>query len=347
MAIQLKEIKQDGFEKVLWATESSVGLSAIIAIHNTNLGPACGGIRMLPYASESDALYDVLRLSKGMSYKSALAGINFGGGKSVIICDPKAKTKDLFHAFGDFVETFQGRYIAAKDMNIDSPDLAIIKEKTRHVLGVVGEKGSSGDPSPVTALGVFRALEATMEFLHGSKKIDGLRVAVQGIGHVGYTLAELIKKGGGEIWVTDTDKRVVEKAVKELGATAVGLDEIYDLDVDVFAPCARGAVLNSQTIPRLKVKAVVGAANNQLETPQDGIRIHERGILYAPDYAVNSGGIINIFVEYHGYDSNKALKKTDEIYLTMREVFERSKATNKPSFQVADALAEERLYGKK
>ncbi|MFM8315089.1 MAG: Leu/Phe/Val dehydrogenase [Deltaproteobacteria bacterium] len=347
MALNIKELKQEGFEQVFFAQDSAAGLSAIIAIHNTQLGPACGGIRMLPYASQQDALYDVLRLAKGMSYKSALAGINFGGGKSVILGDPKSKSKSLFHAFGDFVETFKGRYIAAKDMNIDSPDLASVKEKTRHVLGVEGEPGTSGDPSPVTALGVFRALEATVEFLHGTKKIDGIRVAVQGIGHVGYALAALIKKAGGEVWVTDTNKSVIEKAQNELGAKFIPLEEIYDLDVDIFSPCARGAILNKLTIPKLKVKAVVGAANNQLETPEDGIRLHQKGILYAPDYAVNSGGIINIFVESQGYEESKALKKTDEIYLTIKEVLNRSKARNQPTFKVADELAEERLYGQK
>ncbi len=347
MALNIQEIKKQDFERVLLATEPRAGLSAIIAIHNTNLGPACGGIRMLPYASQQESLYDVLRLAKGMSYKSALAGINFGGGKSVIIGDPTKKSKDLFHAFGEFVETFKGKYIAAKDMNIDSLDLALVKEKTRHVLGVEGEVGTSGDPSPVTAYGIFRALEATVEFLTGSPKIEGLKVAIQGIGHVGYSLAEYIKKAGGEIWVTDTDMKTVEKAQKELGAKFVALEDIYDLDCDVFAPCARGAILNEVTIPKLKFKAIVGAANNQLATPQDGIRLHERNILYAPDYAVNSGGIINIFIESQGYDRNKALNKTEEIYRTMKEVFERSKKTGRPTFEVADQLAEERLYGKK
>lgn len=347
MALKIQETKEQGFEKVLIAENPNAGLSAIIAIHNTNLGPACGGIRMLPYASQSEALQDVLRLAKGMSYKSALAGINFGGGKSVIIGDPSKKSEGLFHAFGEFVETLKGKYIAAKDMNITSPDLALVKQKCRHVLGVEGEPGTSGDPSPVTAFGVFRALEATLEFLTGSKKMNGLRVAIQGIGHVGYSLAEHIKKAGGEIWVTDTNPKAVEKAQKELGAKFVSLEEIYELDCDIFAPCARGAVLNELTIPKLKVKAVVGAANNQLATTQDGIRIHERKIIYAPDYAVNSGGIINIFIESGGYDPNRALKKTDEIYRTMKEVFERSKKTGKPTFEVADQLAEERLYGKK
>jgi len=347
MALKIQEIKEKGFEKVLFAEDSQSGLSAIIAIHNTNLGPACGGIRMLPYASTNEALNDVLRLAKGMSYKSALAGINFGGGKSVIIGNPAEKSPPLFHAFGDFLDTFKGKYIAAKDMNIDSSDLALVKQKCRHVLGVEGEPGTSGDPSPVTALGVFRALEATVEFLTGSRKVNGLKVAVQGIGHVGYSLAEYVKKSGGELWVTDTNMKTVEKAQKELGARFVPLEEIYDLDCDIFAPCARGAVLNESTIPRLKFKAVVGAANNQLATPQDGIRLHERKILYAPDYAVNSGGIINIFIESKGYDRNQALSKTDEIYRTMREVFDRSKKTGRPTFEVADQLAEERLYGKK
>ena len=347
MALKIQEIKQQGFEKVLSAEDLESGLSAIIAIHNTNLGRACGGIRMLPYGSHSEALNDVLRLAKGMSYKSALAGINFGGGKSVIIGDPSKKSPALFHAFGDFVETFKGNYIAAKDMNIGSSDLALVKQKCRHVLGVEGEPGTSGDPSPVTAYGVFRALEATIEFLTGSKKMNGLKVAIQGIGHVGYSFAEYIKKAGGEIWVTDTNMETVEKAQKELGAKFVALEEIYDLNCDVFAPCARGAVLNSETIPKLKYKAIVGAANNQLATPKDGIRLHERKILYAPDYAVNSGGIINIFIESQGYDRNQALNKTEEIYRTIKEVFERSQKTGKPTFEVADQLAEERLYGKK
>lgn len=347
MALNIQEIKQDGFEKVLVGKDPASGLHSIIAIHNTNLGPACGGIRMLPYASQQEALEDVLRLAKGMSYKSALAGINFGGGKSVIIGDPSKKSKSLFHSFGEFVETLKGKYIAAKDMNIDSPDLALAKEKTRHVLGVEGEIGTSGDPSPVTALGVFRALEATVESLSGSKKLSGLKVAVQGIGHVGYSLASMIKEAGGEVWVTDTNPKAIEKAQKEFGAKFVALEDIYELDCDIFSPCARGAILNEVTIPKLKYKAIVGAANNQLATTQDGIRLHERGILYAPDFAVNSGGIINIFVESQGYDQKKALKKTEEIYLTMKEVFERSKRTNKPTFEVADHLAEERLYGKK
>jgi leucine dehydrogenase len=347
MALKIREIKQDGFEKVLMATDPSSGLSSIIAIHNTNLGPACGGIRMLPYASPEEALEDVLRLAKGMSYKSSLAGINFGGGKSVILGDPNKKSKNLFHAFGEFVDSFQGKYIAAKDMNITSPDLAQVKERTRHVLGVEGEAGTSGDPSPVTALGVFRALEASVEFLTGSRNLRGLKVAVQGIGHVGYSFAQQIKEAGGDIWVTDTNPAIVEKAEKELGATFVPLEDIYDLSVDVFSPCARGAILNESTIPRLRVKAVVGAANNQLATAQDGIRLHDKKILYAPDFAVNSGGIINIFVEFEGYDRDKALQKTEAIYLTMKEVFERSQSTHRPTFEVADRLAEERLYGKK
>ncbi|MCX6103995.1 MAG: leucine dehydrogenase [Proteobacteria bacterium] len=347
MALIIEEVKEQGFEKILVAKDSSTGLSAIIAIHNTRLGPACGGIRMLPYASQQEAMTDVLRLAKGMSYKSALAGINFGGGKSVIIGNPDQKSKKLFHSFGEFVEKFEGKYIAAKDMNIESVDLGLVKEKTRHVLGVEGELGTSGDPSPVTALGVFRALEATAESLTGSKNIKGLKVAVQGIGHVGYSLAALITEAGGEVWVTDTNLKTVEKAKAELKAKFVELENIYDLDCDIFSPCARGAILNSVTIPRLKCKAIVGAANNQLATPEDGIRLHERGILYAPDYAINSGGIINIFIEYQGYDRTKALKKTEAIYLTMKEVFQRSKATHKPTFEVADLLAEERLYGKK
>lgn len=332
-----------GYEKVVYAEEATTGLKAIIAVHNTALGPACGGIRMLPYASRDEAMFDVLRLSKGMSYKSALAGIGFGGGKSVIVGDPKAKTKELFQAFGDFVGTFEGLYIAAKDMNIANADLAAAKSHTKWVLGVEGEPGSSGDPSPVTARGVFRAMEATWETITGSRKLNGVKVAMQGVGHVGHPLAKHLKEAGAELVVTDIDQKALERAQKDFGAKVVGLEEIYDVACDIFSPGARGGVLNPQTIPRLKCRAVVGCANNQLLTEEDGYALQKKGILYGPDFAVNSGGIINIFVEYEGYEEKKALAKADYIYTTMREVYDRSQKTGKPPFVIADTLAEERM----
>ena len=338
-----EELKSPGYERVVYGEDPETGLKAIVAIHSTALGPACGGTRMLPYASREEALQDVLRLAKGMSYKSALAGIGFGGGKSVILGDPGKKTPALFHAFGRFVDSLGGRYIAAKDMNISSRDLMEVQKVTKHVLGIEGVPGSSGDPSPVTAHGIFRALEATVEELRGTRSLAGLKVAVQGVGYVGYDVARRVKQAGGEVWVTDIDPKALDRARNELGAKVVGLEEIYDVPCDVFSPSARGAILNEKTIPRLRCKAVVGCANNQLEKEADGHRIHERGILYAPDYACNSGGIINIFIELDGYSEARALAKADEIYGTMKEIYRRSKATGTPTFQIADRLAEERL----
>lgn len=343
MALQIEEIKTPGYEKVVWGTDETTGLNACVAIHNSNRGPACGGIRMLPYASREEAIHDVLRLAKGMSYKSALAELGFGGGKSVIVGDPGKKTNALFHSFGEFLNRLSGEYIAAKDMNISSEDLKQVKQVSKHVLGIDGEPGSSGDPSPVTARGVLRALEATTEELKGTKSLAGLRLSIQGIGYVGYSLAEKVVAAGGKIWVTDIDSKVLRKAQNELNAQVVGLDEIYDIECDVFAPCARGAILNTKTIPRLKCQAVVGCANNQLETESDGFRLHERGIIYAPDYAVNSGGIINIFVEFGGYDQQKAFAKADRVYFTIKEILQRAKSQRTAPFVIADQLAEERL----
>jgi leucine dehydrogenase len=280
-----------------------------------------------------------------MSYKSAMANIGFGGGKSVIIADPAQKSQALFEKFGDFVDSLAGNYICAKDMNVDSPDLKIVNTHTKHVLGIDGVPGSGGDPSPVTARGLFRSLEATVEELNGNKKLQGLKIAVQGVGHVGYAYAEMIAKEGGQLIVSDTNPKALELAKSKLGAAVVEGDSIYSVACDIFSPCARGAILNEKTIAQLKCKAVVGGANNQLATEEDGNRIHRRGILYAPDYVVNSGGIINVFVEYEGYNLNKALQKADGIYATVKEIFKKSREEKKPTYIVADKIAEQRLYG--
>jgi leucine dehydrogenase len=341
---QITEWKTEGFERVVYCENPQVGLKAMIAIHNTHRGPSCGGVRILPYTTTEEALTDVLRLARGMSYKSALAGIGFGGGKSTIILDPMKKQPEIFAAFGDFVESLKGRYIAAKDMNIESKDLLEIKKRTPHVLGIEGEVGSSGDPSPVTARGLFAAMRATTEEVFKTKSFSGLKVVFQGIGHVGYPAAEMVRENGGSIYVTDTNPETLKRAEKELGATVLELDAVYDFPCDIFSPCARGAILNSKTIPRLKCKAVVGAANNQLETTEDGLRLYERGIFYAPDYMVNAGGIINIFVEYSGkYEAEKAFALTDNIYNTFKEILRRSDADKVPPFVIADRLAEERM----
>jgi leucine dehydrogenase len=338
-----ESVKAEGYENVVYAEHKPSGLRSIIAVHNTHRGPACGGIRLLPYASKDEAIYDVLRLAKGMSYKSALAGIGFGGGKSVILGDPAKKTPAMLHAFGEFVDSFQGRYICAKDMNIDTADLAEVRKKTKHVLGADGQPGSSGDPSPLTAIGVFQSMRATAEVLFGTKDLTGVRVALQGLGHVGYDLAERLHHAGAKLWVTDIDPKAIEKAVSRLGAKAVGLEEIYDVDCDIYSPCARGATVNLKTIPRLKCRAIAGCANNQLETEQDGFRLVERGILYAPDFAINSGGIINVFCEFEGYNPDRAKRLAEGIYDTTREILLRSVQSKKPPFVIAEALAEERL----
>lgn len=347
MEFKTREINTEGYEKVIACEESSTGLNAIIAIHNTNLGPACGGVRILPYATFEEALNDVLRLSRGMSYKSSLAGIGFGGGKSVIILDPQKKTKELFYAFGDFVETLKGKYIAAKDMNINSQDLLDVRSRTKHVLGIEGDKTSSGDPSPVTARGAFQALRATAEEAFGSNGLNGLKLAIQGIGHVGYRFAELAKAAGCELIVTDISESQLKRAQSELGAKVVGPNEIYEVACDIFSPNARGGILNPETISKLKCKAICGSANNQLLAPQDGMRLHEKGILYAPDYAVNAGGIINIFCELDGYKEARAFAMADKIYGTMKEIFLRAREKKIAPFIMADTLAEERLYGRK
>jgi leucine dehydrogenase len=341
--LKIEAIPVKGYEKVWYCESATSGLKSIISVHNLFRGPACGGIRLLPYASRAEALEDVLRLSKGMSYKSALANVGFGGGKSVILCDPKNKTPELFRDFAEFVNRFEGSYICAKDMNITSVDLKLVKKHTKHVLGIDGEPGSGGDPSPVTARGIVRAMEATWQHLTGKRSLAGVRVALQGVGYVGFGVAEYIAKAGGKLWVTDIDTKAVERAKKELGATVVSAESIYDVECDIFAPCARGAVLNANTIPRLQCKAVVGAANNQLQETEDGWRLHRRGILYAPDYAANSGGIINVFVEFEGYKEARALQMADGIFDTMAEVFRRSRESGQPPFVIADTLAEERL----
>lgn len=343
--LRTKHLKIDGYESVVSAEDLSTGLKAIVAIHNTRLGPSCGGVRLLPYASQDEALADVLRLSKGMSYKSAVAGLGFGGGKSVIVAEQHQKEPSLFHSFGDFVESFQGRYIAAKDMNITSPDLLAVKARTRHVLGVEGVEGSSGDPSPITAIGCLEGLRAVWEFLSGKGSLSGVRVSIQGLGHVGYDLAKRIVEERGIVLASDIDAQVLERARRELGVQTVSNDQIFDASVDIFSPCARGAVLNPGTTPRLRCRAVVGCANNQLANHSDGLRLWERNIVYAPDFVVNAGGIINIFVEYEGYNPERAIARAKGVFSTMREILQRSRQEQTPAFVIADKMAEKRLYG--
>ncbi|MDT3670632.1 MAG: Glu/Leu/Phe/Val dehydrogenase dimerization domain-containing protein [Aromatoleum sp.] len=336
-------------EQVVFCSDDRSGLKAIIAVHNSNLGPVLGGCRMWPYASEDEAVRDVLRLSRGMTYKSAIANLKLGGGKSVIIGNPRTdKTPELLKAFAQAVERLHGRYIAAEDSGTGVDDMKYMAQFTRHVSGVhdkPAEHGTrSGDPSPSTAYGVFVGIQAAVRERLLRDSLDGLRVAVQGLGHVGLDLARRLKGAGAELWVTDLQREPLLAAGKELGATVVAPDDIFGLDVDVFAPCAMGAVINDQTVPQLKAKIVAGAANNQLAEPRHGAVLMERGILYAPDYVINAGGIIDVYHERIGnFDPAALARHIEGIHDTLLEVFARARKEERPTGEVADAIAEERF----
>ena len=338
----IEKLDQKDFEEVVFCNDKSVDLKAIIAVHNTVLGPGTGGVRFYPYPKEEDALNDVLRLSRGMTYKSAVSGLPFGGGKSVILGDPeKIKTEELLERFGDFVNTLKGRYICAKDVGVTSQDLRIISRKTKHILGVEGIKNSSGNPSPATAFGVLQAIRALAKELLGRPYLDGLSFAIQGVGSVGYDLAQSLYAEGAKLTICDINKDALNRCLEHFSPKVVSPEAIYDVKCDFFSPCAMGAILNSQTIPRLKCKIIAGAANNQLATPHDGYEIEKKNIFYAPDYVVNAGGIINIAEELLGYDKHRAYDRIAHIYQTMIEIIHRSKKEEKPPFIIADLLAQE------
>ncbi len=332
-----------GYEQLVFNYDATSGLKAIIAIHNTTLGPALGGCRIWPYDSEEAAVIDALRLARGMTYKNAAAGLNIGGGKAVIIADPKKdKTEALFRAFGRFVESLGGRYITAEDVGTSVEDMDIVALETRHVCGV-SSANSSGDPSPVTAYGVWHGMKASAHEVYGSDSLKGKTIAVQGLGHVGYYLCRHLAEEGAKLYVTDIDGEKVDRVAKELGATAVAPEEIYDINSDIFAPCALGAILDDKTIPRLKSKIVCGAANNQLQEDRHGDLLMQKGILYAPDYIVNAGGVINVADELQGYNRERALRKAAGIYQNMQRVIAISKRDKVGTHIAADRMAEERI----
>lgn len=337
-----------GHEQVVFAHDPVTGLKAIIAIHNTARGPSLGGCRMWPYASEAEAITDALRLSRGMSYKSALADLALGGGKSVIIGDSRQhKTPELMAAMGRAVERLAGRYIVAEDVGTSTADMVEISRNTRHVAGLPVEQGGSGDPSPATAWGCFLGLKQAVRFKLGTDNLKGLKVALQGLGNVGQHLCHLLHEAGAELIVSDIRSESVEKIVKECGATAVAPDAIYSVAADVFAPCALGAVVNDQTIDQFKFSIIAGSANNQLAEARHGRLLMDRGILYAPDYALNAGGVINVGYEKlsgaEGYQKAKAYAHIDRIPLTMQTIFEMAQQQGIPTSEAADRLAEERL----
>lgn len=336
-------VEKYDYEQVVFCHEKASGLKAIIAIHDTTLGPALGGCRMWKYDSEEQALVDALRLARGMTYKSAAAGLNLGGGKAVIIGDPKKdKTEALFRAFGRYVQSLGGRYITAEDVGIGVADMDIVRMETSYVTGASG-KGSSGDPSPVTAYGAWHGIRACAQEVWGTDSVEGRTVAVQGVGSVGYHVAKHLHEAGAKLIVTDIDPERVKRAVDDFGAKAVGPEEIYDVECDIFAPCALGAVLNDNTIPRLKCRIVAGAANNQLREERHAAALEERGILYAPDFVINAGGVINVADELEGYNRERALRKAAGIYDNIRRVFAIAKRDGITTAQAADRMAEERI----
>ncbi|MEF2155887.1 Glu/Leu/Phe/Val dehydrogenase dimerization domain-containing protein [Luteimonas sp. FXH3W] len=333
-----------GHEQVVFCHNKDAGLKAIIAIHSTVLGPALGGTRMWPYQSEAEALNDVLRLSRGMTYKNAVAGLNIGGGKAVIIGDPaKDKSEALFRAFGQFVDSLGGRYITAEDVGIDVNDMEYVYQETEYVTGVHQVHGGSGDPSPFTAYGTLQGLMATLNRKYGDEEVGKYKYAVQGLGHVGMEYVKLLKERGAKIWVTDINQALVDKAVDEYGAEAVSLDEIYDVPADVYSPCALGGTVNELTLPRLKAKVICGAANNQLSNNAIGKELEERGILYAPDYAVNAGGVMNVALELEGYNRERAMRMMRTIYHNLTRIYEIADRDGIPTYAAADRLGDERI----
>lgn len=333
-----------GYEQLVFCHDKTTGLKAIISIHNTTLGPALGGTRMWNYESEDAAIEDVLRLAKGMTYKAAAAGLNLGGGKAVIIGDSKKdKSEEMWRAFGRFVQSLNGRYITAEDVGTTVQDMDYVALETDHVTGVSASSGSSGNPSPKTAYGTFRGMMATAKEVWGSDDLKGRTVAVQGVGNVGYYLCQYLQEAGAKLVVCDINQDAIDRAVKEFGAKVVEPDAIYDVECDIFAPCALGAVINDNTIPRLKCKAVAGSANNVLAEDRHGDLLHEKGILYAPDYVINAGGLMNVADELHGYNEDRALEKVSTIYDNIAKVYEIAKRDGIPSYKAADRMAEERI----
>jgi leucine dehydrogenase len=332
------------YEQLLFCQDENSGLKAIIGIHDTTLGPALGGTRMWTYDSEEAAIEDALRLAKGMTYKNAAAGLNLGGGKTVIIGDPrKDKNEEMFRAFGRFIQGLNGRYITAEDVGTTVADMDLIHEETDYVTGISPAFGSSGNPSPVTAYGVYRGMKAAAKEAFGTDSLEGRTIAVQGVGNVAFTLCRHLHEEGANLIVTDINKEAVQRAVDEFGAKAVDINDIYSVECDIFAPCALGAVINDETIPQIKAKVIAGAANNQLKDTAHGDTIHEMGIVYAPDYVINAGGVINVADELYGYNRDRAMKKVEQIYNNVQRVIEIAKRDHIPTYLAADRMAEERI----
>ncbi len=343
------QVSFDGHEQIVFCNDEDTGLKAIIGIHNTVLGPALGGTRMWTYQSEWHALNDVLRLSRGMTFKSAITGLNLGGGKAVIIGDAKTqKNDDLMRRFGQFVDSLSGKYITAEDVGMETRDMDVIREVTPHVTGISESKGGAGNPSPITAYGVYMGMKAAAKYQFGTDNLDGKKILVQGVGHVGETLVKYITDEGAKVVVNDINEVRLEELSKKYGANVVLGNDIYGLDVDIYAPCALGATINDETIGQLKAKVIAGAANNQLaDEVKHGRLLKEKGIAYAPDFLINAGGIINVYAELEGYGKDEIIRKTENIYNTTLDIFNLSEQENITTHRAAFNIAQSRIDARK
>lgn len=332
-------------EQILFCNDNATGLKAIIAVHNTVLGPSLGGTRFWNYNNEMEALTDVLRLSRGMTYKSSVAGINLGGGKAVIIGDPKKiKNEALLRRFGKFVNSLGGKYITAEDVAMTSRDMEIIKMETDYVSGLPENMGGSGDPSPVTAYGVYVSMKASAKEMWGSDSLSGKKILVQGIGHVGEVLVSHLTNDGAKVYINDISEERLKEVSTKYKAEVVSADTMFDLDIDIYAPCALGATVNDETLNKLKCKIICGAANNQLADEKiHGELVTKKGILYAPDFVVNAGGIINVYYELEGYNRERALAHAEQIYTTTFNLFQLAKKEGLPTYMAANRLGEQRI----
>ena len=334
-------LDQYDYGAVHMGRDAASGMRCIVAIHDTRLGPAIGGCRFLEYDNERDAVVDALRLARGMTYKAALAGLPHGGGKTVLMRPKRLFDRAaIFRAFGRFIEGLGGQYFTAEDAGTGIEDMEVLRGVTKQV---VGTGGGSGDPSPFTALGVRRGIEACVQLKLGRDSLSDIHVAVQGVGHVGYQLCKELHEQGAQLSVADVDPLKAERAQREFGAEVIANENIFDVECDVLAPCALGSALNDDTISRLRAAVVAGAANNQLAEPRHGDDLNARGILYAPDYAINAGGLINVALELEGYDAARARERTMLVYDTIYQIGDRSLQSGTPSYRVADLLVEEKL----
>jgi leucine dehydrogenase len=339
-----EHINGDGYEQIVFCSDDQSGLRTIIAIHSTALGPALGGTRFYPYDNEEQALTDVLRLSKGMTYKAAAAGLDLGGGKAVIIGDPKRiKNEELLRAYGRFVETLGGRYITAEDVGTSLQDMDTVRRESRWVTGCSHTYGGSGDPSPVTAYGVLQGIKACLLEVFGDPSVTGRSVALQGVGKVGYALCGHLTQAGAKVIVADVDVDNLGRAVSNFGAETAALDDIHKLDVDIFAPCALGGVVNDDTISELRCKIIAGAANNQLAREEHGEKLRDLGILYAPDFLINAGGLINVEDELRGYNRERAMKSVEGIYKQLQYIFSAALEKHVSTSRAAIEYAEDRI----